>query len=596
MDNQVQQIKERIDIVELVSSYLKLEKTGINWRAKCPFHQEKGPSFFVSPTRQSFKCFGCGVGGDAFEFVMKIEGIEFGDALRTLAKRAGVELKQFHAHPELATKRARLTEICELACRFYEKQLAASQAGRQAGDYLQKRGLTGETIKKWRLGYSPDEWRGLSDFLVSRNYARDEIVEAGLAVKSEKSDTPYDRFRGRIMFPVFDLQGQVAGFGGRITEEQKQLAGAEAGAKYLNTANTELYDKSRVLYGLNFAKTEIRKKDACILTEGYMDVILSHQAGFENTVAASGTALSPYQLQIIKRYTENLLVAFDMDLAGGLATQRGIDLAQKQGFEIKVILMTLEKDPADIIQQNPGDWEKAVSNAQEIMSFYFSTAQTRYDAVTPKGKKEIADFLLPQIKKISNSILQNHWVRKLADIIEVSEQAVFEELKKTNLSRAEGQNDSSRSQPAANPVPKAKERKFLLQERVLSLVLKNPAHLNLLTDDRLDCFSAEFKNIFAFFKTRQVQTAQDLSQITNDLQSQEQGIRLVLESCLFLSELYETEDSEAEMQTCLSVLAGLRKQRALADLALAIKQAELSGDEAKSAALMQEFNQLAKIK
>jgi len=347
MDNApIQQIKERLDIVEVVSGYLKLEKTGINLRARCPFHAEKGPSFFVSPSRQMFKCFGCSASGSVFDFVMRMEGLEFGDTLRLLAKKAGVELKS-NINPEQASKRARLYEVCELATRFFEKYLAASQAGQLVYQYLLGRGLTQESIKKWRLGYAPDSWRALIDFLLSRGYKREEVITAGLAIQSEKSQTPYDRFRNRIMFPVFDLNSQAIGFGGRIFDKlaSKTQGQAEGGAKYVNISNTPLYDKGRVLYGLNFAKLAMRQKDSCILTEGYMDVILCHQAGSENTVAASGTALTSYQLQIIKRYTNNLLSAFDMDPAGGIATTRGINLAQKEDFNVKVIVMPQGQDP-----------------------------------------------------------------------------------------------------------------------------------------------------------------------------------------------------------------------------------------------------------
>mgnify|MGYP000448038135 FL=1 len=408
----IQEIKDRLDIVEVVGSYIKLQKTGQNYRALCPFHSEKKPSFFVSPARQIFKCFGCGASGDIFKFIMLIEGVEFGDALRILARRAGVELKPYR--PELKTKRSRMYEICELSCRFFEKQLEESSVGKRAKEYLLKRGVTEESIKKWRLGYAPNTWQGLSDFLVGKGYKRGEVVEAGLAIESEKSQMPYDRFRGRIIFPIFDLNSQVVGFAGRVFEK---VQNEEEIAKYINIPNTLLYDKSRVLYGLNFAKMKIREKDACILTEGYMDVILAHQAGFENTVATSGTALTPYQLKILKRYTNNLLTAFDMDVAGDMATKRGIDLAQKEDFNVKVITMPKESDPADIIAQNPKTWASLINKAKEIMNFYFESALSAFDKESPEGKKEIAKLLLPKIKVISNKILQSHWIQKLAEAL-----------------------------------------------------------------------------------------------------------------------------------------------------------------------------------
>ncbi|MDD5739121.1 MAG: DNA primase, partial [Candidatus Pacebacteria bacterium] len=458
-DTAVQQIKERLDIVEVVSSYLKLEKTGINFRARCPFHQEKGPSFFVSPQRQMFKCFGCGVCGSVFDFIMKIEGIEFVDALKILAAKAGVELSDYK--PQEQTQKTKLLAITELATKFFEKQLQQTPSGKKCQEYLLNRGLTQDTILKWRLGYSvaptSGNWRTLSDFLVGVGFSREDIVKAGLAVESEKTQMPYDRFRGRIMFPIFDINGQVIGFGARKTDFIE--GNKDEGPKYLNTPNTLLYDKSHALYGLHFAKMEIRKHNFCILTEGYMDVILSHQGGFTNTVAASGTALTNLQLNLIKRYTNNLHTAFDRDTAGSSATQRGIDLAQKENFDIKVILMPEGKDPADIISQNKDDWQKAINQAKDITEFYFEDAFLKFDPATPQGKKQIANFLLPQIKKITNSIVVSHWAQKLSNALGVSIESISEELNKLPFQNiTQNHTEQANSAPALAPLEKNRQQ------------------------------------------------------------------------------------------------------------------------------------------
>jgi len=300
----IEEIKSKLDIAEVIGSYIKLTKAGINYKALCPFHGEKTPSLFVSPSRQIWHCFGCSEGHSIFDFVMKIEGIEFGDALRILAQKAGVELKPLK--PELRTKRQRFYEICELAVKFYQKQLEKSLKGKEAKKYLLKRGINEESIEKWRLGWAPEAWQGLSDFLSSQGYSKQEIEKTGLAIKSEKGSY-FDRFRSRIMFPVFDLNSQVIGFGGRVLKKEKEVS------KYMNTPNSLLYDKSRILYGLDRSKVGIRKNDSCMLVEGYIDVILAHQANMENVVATSGTALTPFHLTILKRYSKNLSLAFDMD-------------------------------------------------------------------------------------------------------------------------------------------------------------------------------------------------------------------------------------------------------------------------------------------
>lgn len=315
MSSIVDQIKDRVDIIDLISGYLKLQKSGINYKARCPFHNEKTASFFVSPERQIWHCFGCSAGGDIFGFVKQIEGIEFADALRMLAARAGVELhRQSPEYQQYQTAKTKLYEICALATRFFEKQLRESVAGKKALDYLRDRGLTDESIKNFRLGYAPESWNALGEFL-ERNYDSKDVFDAGLAVKKENSGY-YDRFRSRIMFPIFDLNGQVVGFSGRIFGEPAKDAEA---AKYVNTPQTAIYDKSRVLYGLDKAKLDIRRKNKCLVVEGNIDVIMSYQAGAANVVASSGTALTDGHLKIIKRYTDNLDLCFDADSAKAIS-------------------------------------------------------------------------------------------------------------------------------------------------------------------------------------------------------------------------------------------------------------------------------------
>jgi DNA primase len=591
-DSVIQQIKDKLDIVEVIGSYIKLQKTGANYRALCPFHSEKKPSFFVSPARQIFKCFGCGEGGSVFDFVMKIEGVEFGDALRILARRAGVELKPFR--PELKTQRQRLYEICELSCRFFEKQLEESSAGKQAKEYLLKRGLREDSIKKWRLGYAPDKWQALSDFLVGKGYKREEVVQAGLAVEPEKSQTPYDRFRGRIIFPIFDLNSQVIGFGGRIFEKAQssklKAQSEDEVAKYINIPNTLLYDKSRVLYGLNFAKMKIREKDACILAEGYMDVILAHQAGFENTVATSGTALTPYQLKVLKRYTTNLLTAFDMDVAGDMATKRGIDLAQGEDFNVKVITMPKDSDPAEIIAQNPKSWANLVNKAKEIMSFYFESALSAFDKESPEGKKEIAKLLLPKIKTISNKILQSHWIQKLANVLKVSQEAIAEELRKITQKE-----EVSPESPVSLSSSKPKTRKEILEEKIISLILRSPKSLEYLEKEHLEFFSSKTKKILLHFKKETPQTKEDVDKLIKKLEKEEEEMKNLLWALSLRAEIEEEPEPEKEIKLCLNSLKEITTQNALEELSKEIQVAEEKGDEKKIKDLIQKFNQLAKV-
>jgi len=567
----IEEIKNRLDIVEVVGSYIKLQKTGANLRAACPFHSEKKPSLFVSPARQIWHCFGCGSGGDIFKFIMQIEGVEFGDALRILAQKAGVELKKY-ATAEAAhfqTERNRLLEVCELTCRFFEKQLEASTVGKEAKKYLLQRGLKPESIVKWRLGYAPDVWQGLSDFLASRNYQKSEIERAGLGLTSEKGSF-YDRFRGRIIFPVFDFNSQVIGFGGRVFKEKDK----ENIAKYVNTPQTLLYDKSRTLYGLDKAKVEIRKKDVCVMVEGYMDAIMSFQAGVENVVATSGTALTNSQLKILKRYSNNLLSAFDMDVAGDSATKRGIDLAQAQGFNIKVVTMIGGKDPADIVAENSENWPKMIGEAKSILQFYFESAFSHFDSKTPEGKREISKVLLPVLKIIPSAIERAYWVQELARKLQVKEETVEEELKKTSATVV-----APFLEEDTPILPKIMTRKQLLEERTASLVLRNPGStLELITDDYLPYFDPKIQTIFV-----------DLKQQKSPLQTDD------FVNYLFLRGEVEGEsvDCLAEVKLSLREIEKMETKNKLDGISQEIKKAELEKELERVNNLTREFNKLA---
>jgi len=571
----IEEIKNRLDIVEVIGSYIKLQKAGVNYRAICPFHSEKRPSFFVSPSRQMWHCFGsCSEGGDVFKFIMKIEGVEFPEALKILAQRAGVELKRIS--PKIRTERQRLYEISDLAANFFSKQLE-SKTGKEAKKYLLDRGISEDSIKKWRLGYAPDVWQALSDFLVSRGYKREEAIKAGLAIKKEeeKSNTQsYDRFRKRIMFPIFDLSSQVVGFTGRIFGDSKEVA------KYVNTPNTPLYDKSRILYGLNKAKMAIRDKDNCILVEGQTDVILSHQVGIENVVATSGTALTPFQLAILKRYSENLITAFDMDIAGDSATKKGIDLAQAQGFNIKVVVMPEGKDPADIASENPEQWKELVNKTKSIMDFYFETTFSKFDSKIAEGKKAISKILLPKIKKIPNKIEQAHWIQQLSQKIEVKEADIEVELKKANIEKID-----YILEEAEKPETAVKSKKEILEERILSLVLKSPENLSFISEDYFPLFSNQTKEILTelkkepnFFKKEAL--SPELKNFLNEL--------------CFKREIEESEvEPKEEIETCLKEIHLLISKNKLDEISQAIKKAEQEKNTEKINILTKEFQMLS---
>jgi len=585
MSSSIEDIKNKLDIVEVIGNYIKLQKCGANYRACCPFHSEKKPSFFVSPVRQIWHCFGCGKGGDVFGFVKEIEGVEFGDALKMLAQKAGVQLKPIS--PELKTQRQRLYEICDLSCKFFEKQLNESKTGQMAKKYLLDRKISQESIDKWKLGYSPDISRGLTDFLVANKYKTEEIGRVGLLSRDEQGNY-YDRFRSRIMFPIFDINSQVVGFGGRIfgPKEKKEIA------KYVNTPNTLLYDKSRILYGLDRAKMEIRRKNSCVLVEGYTDCIMAHQAGNNNTVATSGTALTPHQLKLLKRYSENLITAFDMDVAGDTATKRGIDLAQRMDFNIKVVTMPHDKDPADVIARDIREWEKAVSQTHSILDFYFETTFSKFDKKDPDGKKEISKILLPVIKRISNKIVQSHWIQKLAKELEVKTENVEEELKKAGsepLEEIEGLGSLSVSLP--------KSRKQMIEENLISLVFEKPDSHKLITEEDVNLLSKPTSVFISKFK-KFFQDDKDFQNKSSDFLKELSPQELEFVNPLILKAEIEKEcgeiDPYQEAQICLEEIRCSGIKDKLGEISREIKKAEEGNNFQKTSILIKEFNELTK--
>ena len=597
MDSQIEEIKNKLNIVDIVGSYVKLSKTGINYRGVCPFHSEKGPSFFVSPARQMWHCFGCGAGSSVFDFIMKIEGVEFGDALRILAAKAGVELKR--ENPQIISDRKKLYEICDLSCSFFEKQLEASEWGKKAKEYLLKRGIKEETIRKWRLGYSPDTWQGLSDFLVGRGYEREEIVKAGLAVQSDKGNNPYDRFRGRIIFPIFDLNSQVIGFSARIFKE----ADKKETEKYINTPQTALYDKSNVLYGINYAKLAIRKQDNCVLTEGNTDAIMCHQAGFENTVAVSGTALTPRHLNILKRYSDNLILAFDMDSAGDTATKRGINLAISQGFNIKIIdTYSGAKDPAEIILENPQNWEESLKNSRDIMTFSFDSAFKKSDKNISQGRIKIEEELYPRINIIPNIIEQAKQIQELAERFGVEEKIIRESFDKWKT-QSQTQKNLDKDLGIEKRISINKNnfttegRKKLLEETIIRIISKNPYSFNLIKPAEYSLFRERHKNFLedfndissAIFVSGAADTEEKIKIAFADFSSLDKNNDLVN---VFLQAEAETDSDEVgELGRCINHLKDVQRREELVAMSGLIKNEK---DELKEEGLKKEFDKKAK--
>lgn len=419
MSSPVEKIKEKLGIVEVIGSYISVEKAGTNYKARCPFHNEKSPSFFISPDRNTYYCFGCGAKGDIFSFVQEFEGLDFMGALRVLAQRAGVTLEK--ENPSVRTERERLYLVMEHATLYFQRQLLTHSA---AKEYVKKRGIVEKTVREWRLGYAPNDWKALSTYLMSKGITLSDIEKVGLAKKSEKKvGDHYDRFRGRIMFPIFDSSGRTIAFSGRQFESD----GTEA--KYLNSPETPLFEKSKVLYGFDKAKLEIRKQDYSLLVEGQMDLLMAHQAGIANTVASSGTALTQEQLEILRRLSNKVVIAYDGDAAGSAAAARGWQLALKLGMDIKIVTIPNSKDPADLILENPELFTTAISNARHIIDVELE----RVVAKEKDGRERvlaIEKFVLPYVAGIKSEIEKAHFVSKIANEARIKEDVIWNEVRK----------------------------------------------------------------------------------------------------------------------------------------------------------------------
>ncbi len=414
----VQQIKDKLSIADVVSGYVKLERAGGTLRARCPFHSERTPSFFVSQERGTYHCFGCGVGGDVFSFVEAIEGIDFKGALKVLAERAGVPLIYSRGEKEKIDDRDRLFEILEAATIFYQKQMTDS-----AKKYLLGRGLEEAMIAAFRLGWAGKDWSALADFLNKKGYKDKELLDAGLVRKNERGQTS-DKFRNRIMFPISDSAGRIIGFSGRIFGED---ASPEA-PKYLNSPETPLFRKSRILYGFDKAKLSMRKLNCAVLVEGQMDLLASHQAGWGNTVAVSGTAFTPEHAALIKRMTENIIIALDPDEAGIKAAGRAARAALVSGLNVKVAQLPKDLDPADLIRdKGPEAWKEAIKDAKDIITFLLDVLE-----VHAKNKdafrRNVESAVLPFLADVQSPIAREQSLREIAGRLSVSQSAVEEAL------------------------------------------------------------------------------------------------------------------------------------------------------------------------
>ena len=519
-------IKQRIDLVDTVSQTVKLKRTGKNYIGFCPFHSNtRTPSFVVFPETQTWRCFGqCSEGGDLFGYVMKRDNLDFPEALKQLAEKAGVVLRpQSPSEQKQDQVRQTLTEVMETAVEFFRKQMLETSAGKKALDYLHKRGLSDETIKIWGLGYAPDSWTLLLEFLLSKGYSEDLIAQAGLV--TQKSDKRVnDRFRDRLMFPIRNPYGKMAGFGGRILNPDDN-------PKYLNSPATEIFDKGRLLYGLDQARAGMRKSGRAVIVEGYMDVIGLHQAGYANAVAPMGTALTEAQFALIKRITTNIIMALDPDAAGKNATMRGLETARRamdqsedlsfnsKGWlqierslkaDIRVAELPDGLDPDEIVLRDPESWQKILDGAKPIINHVMDNLAQGRDLSDPKVKREIAEQVLPLLDDVSSPIERDAYRLRLATLLRLDERTLVLSTNQVMRERKRRQ-----KQQAAHPAVIKAERgnqpkNRSLEEFTLKYLLVDPESLYMMNRalvgfglreiNRGDFQEGDYKHLFDLLK------------------------------------------------------------------------------------------------
>ena len=584
MPSPVEDIKARLSIVDVVGSYIRLIKAGSNFKANCPFHNEKTPSFFVSPSRDSWHCFGCNSGGDIFSFVSRLEGVEFPEALQILAARAGVELKK--EDPRFVNERKRLFNLFDEAVKFYESELSKRD---DVFKYLEMRGLLKKTINDFRLGYAHQSWDRLTSFLKSKGYKPEEIERAGLAIRAKSagwSDSGarfYDRFRGRIMFPLSDSAGRVVGFSGRIFEPDlpKNESPENAGGKYINTPQTALYDKSKILYLWDRARGEIRKENTCVLVEGQMDALLSHQAGVKNTVAVSGTALSKNHLWLIKRLASDLFLSFDTDDAGQSATMRGVDLAIASGLEVKIIAIPQGKDPADTIKENPKIWTQAVSSAKPVISHFLERSLKKFGSDHRGLRLDVTSKVLPYVALLNNEVDKAHWIGEISSFLGLKEDPILDEVRKLSKLGREVLIEDKRPK-SEKMIPKT--RKDLLEDRILGILAwRKDEFLEKLNEGSYEFFSSHrIPLLECIIKEKPPKDAEVLEKN--------------LEKLAFEAELLygAMEKIHEEFHELLAELEKEHFKTKLESLAFEIRRSETAGETERLGGLLKEFSDLSK--
>lgn len=580
LEKTIDEIQSKLDIAEVIGEYIPLKRAGRNFKGLCPFHHEKTPSFMVSSTKQIYHCFGCGAGGDMINFVMKHEGLEFMEALRILADKASVTLPQFNrsGKPQQRSFASFLYKINELAANYYNALLIGSGKAAQARRYLAERYLNAKTVSDFKIGYAAEGWDNFLKFAREKGFSVNTLEKAGLIIPGRES-SHYDRFRNRVIFPIFDIRSKVIAFGARVLDDSQP--------KYMNSPETDLYIKGRHLYGLNFAVEQIKQKDYVIIVEGYIDLLILYQSGIKNAVATLGTALTVEQIRLIRRFTNNVVIIFDADEAGEAASLRGLDLLLSEGLYVKISRLPEGFDPDTYVRKYSADsFIKLVESADNLFDYKLKLLLKRLNPAEPEEKTKITTEMLPTIKRIENAVLRSDYMKKLSEVLFVKEEVLLEELGKVKLDYSYlGENRIFKERVKIRPADKIITGLMVEDPEIAQQVRQELRPEDFQSEDIRSIVTTVFEMIAA---GRNPTPAKVIQKLNDDTLSH------VICECL--TETENLVDREKSLLDCIQwvKLDNIKMERTR--LTGLLKEAETKGDEARMMELVKKLDTLRSVK
>jgi DNA primase len=578
----INQILDRVNIADVISGYIPLKRAGRNFKANCPFHHEKTPSFMVSPDKQIFHCFGCGAGGNVFGFLMKYERLEFPEAVQLLADKVGIQIPRSSATPDERSQTSKIHSANDAAANFYHYTLLKMEHGKAASDYLKKRGVTEECIKRLKLGYAPAEWDSFFSHAKRKGMDPKTLEKAGLAVPRSEGGF-YDRFRHRIIFPIHNHKGQVVGFGARVLDETLP--------KYINSPETAVYNKGSHLYGLNLAAEHIKQKDFVIVVEGYLDFLTPFQAGVGNIVASLGTALTVDQVRLLKRFTKNITMVFDADSAGESASLRGLDIAVGEDMNVKVATLPEGYDPDKFVKQAGVDrFLDVINNAKDFFDYKYRFLRLRFPAGDVESKSKIAAQMLETIARVPNAVAKSEYVKRLANNLNVELVALWTELKKVRADNY-GQIDLSDAFPKREASCLAAAEKMLL-----GLVLEDPGLIDKIRSsfktngiNEENDFKILLDTVCDFYNRHK---SADVAKLINHVKDQSH-CSAILDACTIVQEV---QDPDRCVRDCIKKIKQSQLDQRKKRLEDQIKTAQDAKDHDYIKTLLNEYNTLIRQK